>query len=773
MKPTNLITASFLALSLALASCASEEPIVNPDKEVLRSYDFTMFDSQNELNFSLTDIKQPIARVESPFNWLDISQGGNDESGFTRIKILRTKPTPDGFTSDDAYCYLSDNKTVKISISAEGNLVSSGENSEDYKKFNEEWWNEESIKYVDETCPEGNYIPLPWASSTTTNIPYSISQRESLSKDAGWRMAYNLFSATTTSTNGQQVPKSKPYFALYNKYTGVLRIFYYQYGDPGTGGELAFAITPDAPTSQKFPFYHSLQYAIPVSNSGVPQKGNILNIVDGNSVFQQLYTPYLSSSKSAILQKGWYCFDIDMSAYNPANKMAFSPKDRMTIVPVTSNNAAITLAGAVEGTSSGTITDNERINTSTSSSKGTNFIDLAKSQINGIKDIVAAVKRKDFLSAVVKGGLSVYNFGKAVFSSSDNTETGTKYEPPTIELAHNGTINLSGYSTSATSNSAVGVQFAYNSFTVDEKDNIGEGVWSLKDNPVVYVVNDRLIGDKSQLNLLVDEKGYTNGASDPAEYNLRLLTFLDPRTLEVNINTKPFKEILDIKLSYTYGVYPNQPHGHTDIYRKDLLGLIVDNPIFIERNGNVNKFYKSSSSTFANMRYIHAECKKQMEFTPEFYSQKGAKYRYAGRPGNHLPSNHKDFFVADPMVLLPTDYIKQNKNDEYGAGWIYDFEAPDFVVGVILTILYTTADGSIETAVFSKRFIPIVKAISSKEARIIARSLEQRVSDHSQDFWRSSPRITLAGAYKLLRSIIVRIYSIDPDVDDDPYGDDE
>lgn len=771
MKHTNLITAVFLALSLAMASCASEEPLIDPTKDVLRSYEFTMFDSQNDLSFSLADISTPVARVESPFNWLDISQGDNDESGFTRIHIARTKPTPEGFDSDDAYLYLSDNKVVKLTITSEGNLVASGNNSEDYENFNTQWWKEESIKFKDETSPNGINIPLPWASSTTTNIPYSISQSEALSKESGWRMAYNLFSATVKSSDGSYVPKSKPYFALYNKFTGILRIFYYQNGNTGTGGELAFAVTPDAPTSQKFPFYNSLQYAIPVSHTDIPQKGNILNIVDGNSVFQQLYTPYLASAKSAVLQVGWYCFDIDMSAYNPAIKTAFSPEDRLTIVPQTSNNASITLAGAIEGTSSGTITDPERVNTSTSSNKGQSFIDVAKTQINNAKEVVAAVKKKDYLAAVVKGCMSVYNFGKAVFSSSDNSETTTKYEPPTIELAHNGTINLSGYSTSPTSSSAVGVQFAYNSFTVNEKDNVCEGVWSLKSDPVVYVVSDYLYGDKPQLNLLVNENGYINGASDPAEYNLRLMTFLDPRSLEVNLNTKAFKDIRNIKLSYTYGVYPNQPHGHTDLYRKSLLDLKVDKPVFITKNGNVNKFYKSSSSTFANMKYIHRECERELGFTPQFYSQKGAKYRYAGQPGNSLPYTDKDFFVANPMVLLPTDYIKQNSDDEYGQGWVYDFEAPDFVVGVMLTFDFTAADGTTDTAVFSKRFIPTVKAISAKDAVAIEEDIQERVSNmdflgfwYSGDFDDTKPEVAIADPNVLLRDILTKILYLKQDL---------
>lgn len=62
--------------------------------------------------------------------------------------------------------------------------------------------------------------------------------------------------------------------------------------------------------------------------------------------------------------------------------------------------------------------------------------------------------------------------------------------------------------------------------------------------------------------------------------------------------------------------------------------------------------------------------------------------------------------------MLPTTYDASNKK-----GRIHDFEAPDFFVAVLIDFEYLQDDGKPARAVFSKRFIPEVKAISTAELK--------------------------------------------------------
>lgn len=722
MKHTNLIKAAFLTLSFALGACASEEQLLDVSKDVIRNYELSLRESQDELNFSLTDINQPVVDVKSPFDWLSIVQDGTDGSGNTRIRIARTKPTPTDFKYDNAFIYLSDKKIVQVTIIAEDQIMPSDENSADYSAFNKEWWNQQTILYastskidtVDHT--EGKYIDLPWADAAVSNIPNSLLIKSKLSSDAGWTMAYNLFAAKSNDK-----PMSKPYFMLYNKYTGALRVFYYQMSNPGTGGELSFAITPDQAYTSKFPFFHSLQYGIPVGNTDVINRGNVLNIVDGNSAFQQLITPYLKDN--VVLTQGWYCFDIDLSAYNPATKTPFGKDDRMGITGLTSINATTTMAGMFDGKAHGTIENLKE--TSTSSGKGTNIIDLLKPGYEKIKSTVDAIKKGETLKAIFNGALSLYNVGKfckSVFGVQQEQDE-VKYEPPTIEQSFNGNISMESYTKGNTSNNATGVDFTYNAFALD--DNVGKGVWSLQENPVVYVVKDLLLGEDEDLSVVVAQEGYLIGSDDPEPNNLRLFTYLDPQSIKLNLNTENFRDISNVKIAWIYGVYPNQEQGHTDVFRNDFLGFkangVLEEPVFITKKDNIGKSYKSFSSTFANMSYMEfpmcdmtaTSIDSSSEAT--FFRQKNGKYRYYGHSGNDLSADDKDFFIVDPTVFLPCELIKNDPKDKLGKAIIYDFEAPDFVVGVMITFDFKAPDNTMSSACFSKRFLPEVRGISYQD----------------------------------------------------------
>lgn len=254
------------------------------------------------------------------------------------------------------------------------------------------------------------------------------------------------------------------------------------------------------------------------------------------------------------------------------------------------------------------------------------------------------------------------------------------------------------------------------------------------------MVTDAIFGEKNELALVVNDKGYLMGPQDPKECSLRLLTFLAPSSLLPYINLDLIKNagVKNVKLYYTYSVYPNQPYGHTDVYRKDLLDFnkkeLIAKPIFINKSGNLNRVYNSFSSAFANMKYVHLPIKSipptayNSTDTTSYYNQKDSKFIYYGCPGNSLNPDDPNFFVVDPMVFLPYNYNKKNSTDQYGESIVYDFEAPDFVVGVLLTFDYTAPDGSEKTACFSKRFIPTIVGITSKEAKSCTEILNTRLN---------------------------------------------
>ena len=130
---------------------------------------------------------------------------------------------------------------------------------------------------------------------------------------------------------------------LYNKYTGVLRVFYYQFEDAGTGGEFSFVVTPDDASTAKYPFYSSLQYAIPVGNKDVQLKGNVLKATLGNNTFQQQVTPYVKAD--VVLKTGWYCFP------NLATTDPFTGHGNLPLLAENSAESAIAAGSSLRETS--------------------------------------------------------------------------------------------------------------------------------------------------------------------------------------------------------------------------------------------------------------------------------------------------------------------------------------------------------------------------------------------------------------------------------------
>lgn len=742
-----------LALIGLLAACSDEETGIGPSAQFqqLGRFEYCLRNSQNSLVVSLDGIRKTPVRIESAMEWLSISSMEKNENGYVKLNILRLKDTPNHFVADSVYVYVSEKERATVVIANDEAIVPSGDNSaSEYKAFNNKWWEQEDILYSvthtinGERKTVSQHIPLPWAPASTSNIPASLFSHDALTANEGWMMAYNLFAA---ETNGN--PNSKPYFMLYNKYTGTLRTFYYQAENAGSGGELSFLVTPDDATSTKYPYYHNLQYAIPVSNRNVQLKGNVLHVTRADNTFQQMVTPYVKAD--VVLKPGWYCFDLDWSAYNPAVSSPFNPLDRMSIDCLTANNTQITMAGTITGKSEGTIEG--LANSSTSTSNGMNYLDQFKSGTDNATEALSCVLEGNYVKAAFKGVMSLWNLGKAMTGNATDDYTTETKSTGSINQSFTGKISLDGYSTSNTSNNAIGVEFSYSAFTQNQET--GKGVWSLQDNPIVYVVNDRLMGDDELLSCMVESDGYSYGASDPESNNLRLMTFLDPTSIKFNINTVNFKDIRNAKMSWTYGVYPNQPAGHTDVYRTGLMNLDIDTPEFIAKKVHKGKLYKSLSSTFANMEYLEAPLADVTATSisgttkAKIYKQKDTCYRYYAHAGNDRIDTDKDYFLVDPVMLLPTTFAKESGTASNNVGKFYDFIAPDFVVGVTLTFDYTLDDGSKAKAVFSKRFLPQVKNISTTDMLVKRTALQNYVNSGIHQTI-GSVKIMHQGASKML-----------------------
>ena len=82
-----------------------------------------------------------------------------------------------------------------------------------------DWWDTTSVALPGVDIP----VTLPWYNGSSTQIPYYML--DDYKPEDGWEMVYNYCIDTPPGEEG------KYYLMFYNKFTGVLRVFYYNNHD--------------------------------------------------------------------------------------------------------------------------------------------------------------------------------------------------------------------------------------------------------------------------------------------------------------------------------------------------------------------------------------------------------------------------------------------------------------------------------------------------------------------------------------------------------------
>lgn len=558
-------------------------------------------------------------------------------------------------------------------------------------KFATDWENMDSVQIFSEGS--SRLVNLPWADESVTTLPQEI--RHDVKKADGWEMAFSVLNnAGLDDCN---------YFALYNKYLGTLRIFHYVTNSNTNGSKYSFTVNlGTSGTKNKYPFYHSLAYAIPDNHKSVSNTKNLLSEDLSNpSTFRSYFTPYTTSST---LARGWTAFDIDMSAYCPTNSSWLTSGDEMSIWCKTELEQKISLEGTISANITGKYSSAEA--KSVSSSSGVSSLlqkvggmigDVQSSSLTAIEKQLTGSSLSTYCR-YLGTACNVAAYAYDYIMDNPYRENVIDSMPGKIEMSMTGDIDLSGYITSLATNSVTPLTMAVKRFA-DYDSHIGQGVWSLVEDPVVYVSDDRIMGDVRTINLSVLKDG-TYGNSSVATNHLRMVSFFDPTSIKLNINTDVFPDVSDVRVTCEYGVYPSVEAGHTSNYL-DLMG-ITQPTMKIVKDDETTTFYQSQSSK-NKTKYLclphtqfMATALEETTTNCAVVKQEGADYYYYGRKAN---TDGKDFIIS-PQVYFP--YTVTDKSSAYSNG-----QMPDFVVLVTLTF---KSNG--KSFIFTQRFLPQVKSIS-------------------------------------------------------------
>lgn len=318
------------------------------------------------------------------------------------------------------------------------------------------------------TAPGQPQILVPWASGVSRQFTADIAN--DFKKIDGWELVYNTFSATA-------IP-DRYYFILYNKYRGILRMYYYL---PNTTNLIA-----SSNIVHKLAIQGSAAASSPLMNfagSEIIEWGTNVNFASTLEQWQ-------------IAPATWYAFEYEI-AYDK-NLAAQNIYSLNFVWPITSNSITNVV---INGTSQGTLTGNINlpgtdltISPSFTSNGGGNIIIKGASDVEKIKPSITTSLFNTLKGLVTKSLTSIAGgFVNKIFSgifggkSSDPADNVNLKINSTIALTGSLTnsillgspsISIPGYDQTATSgpvpayNQPLGVLYPANKPTIIETEHI-------------------------------------------------------------------------------------------------------------------------------------------------------------------------------------------------------------------------------------------------------------------------------------------------------------
>lgn len=443
---------------------------------------------------------------------------------------------------------------------------------------------------------------LPWSrgANESPNLPESIWKEvwnDGVKEGNPWRLAMMQI--------GENSTKNGNFLAFYNKYTGVLRFFFYVHE----------GITSNGSTHWWGLQMNDLLASRSVFRYGVPLDRNITNAASKAALNQpdfmgQLVTPWVANNfngASLPLQAGWWAYDLDLSLYRGTEATISTIGDRDNALLMNlfaKENMQAQLSSLFEGTIDGNI-DLEATYANSENGKSGGIGEIVgkvKDVGMGLKDIFDAAM-KDDVGGSLKGLVALGKKGAIMAGLMEEEKevdpkqlTGMK---GTINMTMKGKMDTKGMlSTERGINGFAGMVLKRDNFIYDNIPTFGEGVWNLETPPVVYFTNayvdwryyykwwqdgpnssDGGIGfvyytdKKSPFGGQSVTKTHTHEAPQYSESNEPFrghVAYFDPSSIKIKLNPNLFtpEEIASAKVSAVCGVRKGMAHGSHESYRQ-------------------------------------------------------------------------------------------------------------------------------------------------------------------------------------------------------------
>jgi len=360
------------------------------------------------------------------------------------------------------------------------------------KMINHTNWREQEFIYiydnkgtdvVDDLGRQGyTKVPLPWRQGDVqTNLPEGFCDK--IVPENGWEWVLNRCGSRDIVNNN--------FFALYNKYIGTLRFFFYMpTGEFSAGNDHVWQLSMNDHLAERSIWKYPMAESQHIQNKATLGQ-------TGSGSFMCYITPwtnYMSDDGLITPNGGWWAFDVDFSQTRSDDLL---PNDNIRLqmrswdMEHTSLNS--TMKASIEGSFAGDL--NAEINLIQSQHLNNTAIGaLAKlgTMAGGIGSAIynfTQANTGDALSGLVefaKGGCNLAGIKTEMMHDIDGSLNG-KMEG-TITLSMDGVIDTEGTIKGSRPTVGVASPTIYMKDFDLENSHLGQGVWNLKTPPVVYAI---------------------------------------------------------------------------------------------------------------------------------------------------------------------------------------------------------------------------------------------------------------------------------------------
>ena len=554
------------------------------------------------------------------------------------------------------------------------------------------WRNQETILLWD--GQKNITVQLPWSSQVTNNnLPMNFCN--DIRPDTGWDLVMNYCGeqVQTIGSSGYH------FFALYNKYSGILRFFTYipENFSANNANDHAWEVTMGEQTAQHLGF----RYGLPMDKTVVNRAAIGMNSSDYNVYC----SPWVGSrSKDGFItpNAGWWAFDVDLSNYRPGYTAAL---ERLRLQMRAWANSNVTFSSVLSAK-----VQRESYSTAYNCNSLSGVVSMLTDVGGTVAQLATGISDGKWGNAV-KAGFGLLGKGYGVFTSIRDKDTAKpKYS---VVNTIDGTIDTKGL-ISGTVNVGRVTSPDMPMARFDTKNTtLGQGVWNIKSSPVVYQLDAQYyfntrMEDGSLISpslSVIDKKFRNKFRGSPCLF--------DPSSVEVVLNPNVFPksdiEYVDVK---TFCAVRNKTkHDMGSEYRK-AFNLPVYNQYTLSKEQVYVSDYKMNSNNPA-WDYLY-DCSDKMDMTyPKAYkdieTDNKVGYALVGR-GN------------DELLMEPTMFGYDEST------WGQDIKPylPFYEVTVMVTVKLKSLNAPLS---YTRTYLPEVRWLSWNKAVGVVSHAEKWLAD--------------------------------------------